>query len=113
MPSHKLQPSTGELNSSNFDKYYKQNELFSLLSSLSKAPDVAIRIKRIDRLNHGNFSTVVRASGALIMLRELGSGLAEVIPDLRDVQYFELNKDFQKIKGNLTYAVIDFREQSK
>lgn len=86
--------------------FIKRQDFFALLTTLSKSTSVSIRIKRIDRLNYGNFSTVVRASGALIMLRETNYGPAEVIPDLRDVQHFELDKDFSAYCARTIYGVI-------
>jgi hypothetical protein len=87
-------------------QFLNRQEFLPLLQQLANAHDVAIRIKRIDRLNHGNFSTVIRASGGFIMVREIASGIAEVIPDLRDVQYFELDKDFSGCKANTIYSVV-------
>jgi hypothetical protein len=86
--------------------FIKRQEFLPLLQKLATAHDVAIRIKRIDRLSQGNFSTVIRASGGFIMVREIGTGIAEVIPDLLDVQYFELDKDFSNFKANTLYSLV-------
>lgn len=57
-------------------------------------------------MSYGNFSTVIRASGALIALREINGGRAEVIPDLDDIQQFELDHDFSNYKGGIVYEVM-------
>lgn len=87
-------------------KFIKRGELSPLLAALSKSTHVGIRLKRIDRINYGNFSTVVRATGALIMLREITSGAAEVIPDLRNVQQFQLTQDFLNFKADTVYEIV-------
>ncbi|HEY0742579.1 MAG TPA: hypothetical protein VGD40_13985 [Chryseosolibacter sp.] len=84
----------------------KRHDLIPLLVALAKTPGTSIRTKRTDRTGYGNFSTVVRATGALIMLRETNSGPAEVIPDLVVIQQFELNKDCLNFKAHQVYEVI-------
>jgi hypothetical protein len=65
-----------------------------------------IKVKRIDRLNYGNFATVVRCSSALIMLREDETGIAEVLPDMKYVTHFILEDAFQCYEANTEYPII-------
>lgn len=106
MPTHKSESPIAEQKVPLECALVKRYELIPLLVALSKSSNVRIRLKRIDRINYGNFSTVVRASGALIMIREINSGLAEVIPDLRNVQQFQLDQNFLNYNANVIYEVV-------
>jgi hypothetical protein len=65
-----------------------------------------IKVKRIDRLNYGNFATVVRCSSALILLREDETGIAEVLPDFKYVTHFILENAVQRYEANTEYPII-------
>ena len=40
------------------------------------------------------------------MVREINSGLAEVIPDLGNVQQFQLDQNFLNYNANVIYEVV-------
>lgn len=65
-----------------------------------------IKLKRVDRMNYGNFSTVVRCSNALILLREEETGLAESLPEMRYVSHFILQEDVGDFTANIEYSVL-------
>ncbi len=86
--------------------YIKRNQLPSLLQKLSRVDAISIKIKRTDRLNEGNFTTVARASFAVIILRDVVTGATEILPDISVISEFQLSDNFDQCKGNVAYIVI-------
>jgi hypothetical protein len=81
-------------------------EMAALLMNLFKTPTVQIKIKRLDRMHYGNFSTVVRASAALIVFLDGETGQMEILPELSLISEFQVSADFAGYFANTAYTLI-------
>ena len=86
--------------------YLKRYEMPALLQKLSKHPSVFLKIKRIDRLNFGNFTTVARATSAMTILRDVETGENDWLPDISIISEFQISSDFEQFKANTLYSLI-------
>ncbi|HEY0653532.1 MAG TPA: hypothetical protein VGD65_10400 [Chryseosolibacter sp.] len=77
-----------------------------LMLQLYQKRSPQIKLKRVDRMNYGNFSTVVRCSSGLILLRDEQSGVAESLPEMRYVSKFVLNEQCLEFLPNVEYTIL-------